>query len=75
LETESNGAEIVQAILTLAQSLGMKVVAEGVETDNQFARLKAMNCELVQGFLFARPVDSLAAGFLLERSARGNLIE
>lgn len=59
------GQEIVQTILTLAQGLGMKVVAEGVETDDQLARLKALKCEYAQGFLIARPVSSHEAGAML----------
>jgi len=43
----------------------MKVVAEGVETDDQLSKLKAMDCEYVQGFLFSKPVDSQEASTLL----------
>lgn len=65
---DNSGNEIVQTILALAHSLGMKVIAEGVETDDQLSKLKAMNCEYVQGFLIARPVDSEAAGALIGKS-------
>jgi diguanylate cyclase (GGDEF)-like protein len=68
LGINGSGSDIVQTILTLAHNLGMKVVAEGVETDNQLSQLKAMDCEYVQGFLFSRPVDSQEAGTLLGRS-------
>ncbi len=74
LETSSNGADIIQAILTLANSLGVQVVAEGVETDDQFARLKAMNCQFMQGFLFSHPVDREQAGSLIEKSLTGKLM-
>jgi EAL domain-containing protein (putative c-di-GMP-specific phosphodiesterase class I) len=57
LGNDASGSEIVQMILALAHSLGMKVIAEGVETDDQLSILKAMNCEYVQGFLIARPHD------------------
>ncbi len=63
-----NGSEIVQTILTLAHDLGMKVVAEGVETTNQLAKLKHLECEFGQGFLFAKPLDGLAATDLLTES-------
>ena len=43
----------------------MKVVAEGVETDEQLSQLKLMECEYVQGFLFAKPVNNQEAGKLL----------
>ena len=68
LGINSNNTEIVQTILALAHNLGMKVVAEGVETDQQLSSLKNMNCEFVQGFLFAKPVNGLEAGALLGKS-------
>jgi diguanylate cyclase (GGDEF)-like protein len=71
LGTNSNGSEIVQTILALAHGLGMKVIAEGVETDDQLSKLKAMDCEYVQGFLIARPVNSQEAGTLLGKSFAG----
>ena len=54
-------SEIVRTINTLAQNLGMEVVAEGVETTEQLAQLKSMKCTLGQGFLFATPLDANAA--------------
>jgi diguanylate cyclase (GGDEF)-like protein len=68
LGINNNGSDIVRMILTLAHDLGMKVIAEGVETDNQLSKLMAMDCEYVQGFLFAEPVDSLEAGALLGKA-------
>ena len=50
-------AEIVRTILLLAQTLGLEVVAEGVELDSQRASLKAMGCDFAQGYLFARPMS------------------
>jgi diguanylate cyclase (GGDEF)-like protein len=47
---------IVQMILTLAQSMGLSVVAEGVETEYQAAKLLEMGCKFGQGFLLARPM-------------------
>jgi diguanylate cyclase (GGDEF)-like protein/PAS domain S-box-containing protein len=57
--------EIVRTIITLAQSLGLKVVAEGIETKEQMAQLRALKCEGGQGFLFSRAVEAEAAGKLL----------
>jgi diguanylate cyclase (GGDEF)-like protein len=71
LGINDSGADIVQTILTLAHNLGMKVVAEGVETNDQLSKLKAMDCEYVQGFLFSKPVDSQEAGTLLGKSFDG----
>jgi diguanylate cyclase (GGDEF)-like protein/PAS domain S-box-containing protein len=58
--------EIVHAILTLAQRLGIEVIAEGVETEAQLAQLLEMGCNLAQGYLFSRPVDGDAARAFLE---------
>lgn len=54
-------SEIVRTINTLAQNLGMEVVAEGVETVDQLIQLKLMKCTLGQGYLFSRPLDAEAA--------------
>ena len=54
-------AEIVRTIVTLATNLGMNVVAEGVETAEQHARLKELDCEYGQGYLFSRPVPAADA--------------
>ena len=49
--------EIVQAVVALADNLGMDPIAEGVETSNQLAHLRALNCEFGQGYFFAEPLD------------------
>ncbi|HEY0430733.1 MAG TPA: EAL domain-containing protein [Pyrinomonadaceae bacterium] len=54
-------AEIVRTICTLANNLGMQVVAEGVETREQLKQLRSLHCEYGQGFLFSKPVDPEAA--------------
>jgi diguanylate cyclase (GGDEF)-like protein len=48
---------IVKTISTLARNLGMQVIAEGIETEEQHQELKKLGCEYGQGFLFSRPVD------------------
>jgi EAL domain-containing protein (putative c-di-GMP-specific phosphodiesterase class I) len=50
--------EIVQAIITLAQSLNIDVIAEGIETAEQLAQLRAMKCQYAQGYFFSQPLDS-----------------
>jgi diguanylate cyclase (GGDEF)-like protein/PAS domain S-box-containing protein len=65
LGTADDSSDIIQTILGLARSLGMDVVAEGVETKDQIARLTAMGCLQVQGFYFSRPVDAEKARGLL----------
>lgn len=55
-ESQEND-QIVQSIITLAKSLGLTVIAEGVETRNQLEKLRALQCDKAQGFMFSRPVD------------------
>jgi diguanylate cyclase (GGDEF)-like protein/PAS domain S-box-containing protein len=62
---DDNGAQIVSAIVGLAHSLSMNVVAEGVESEPQFRHLRALGCEFVQGFRFSRPVAVDAAERLI----------
>src|SRR5712692_7252566 len=49
--------EIVRIIIMLAHNLGLEVVAEGAETEEQVNQLKQMDCELAQGYFFSRPAD------------------
>jgi EAL domain-containing protein (putative c-di-GMP-specific phosphodiesterase class I) len=48
---------ITEAILSMSHSLGLNVVAEGVESDQQVIFLRSRNCDLMQGFLFSQPVS------------------
>ena len=52
--------EILQSVIKLAWNLGLEVIAEGIETQKNYFQLKALNCELGQGYLFSRPVDAQA---------------
>ena len=63
LPDDSDNAAIVTAVIAMAKSLGMEVVAEGIETDAQRMFLKRLGCSHGQGFLFSRPVpaDEFAA--------------
>jgi EAL domain-containing protein (putative c-di-GMP-specific phosphodiesterase class I) len=49
---------IVETILTLGRQLGLRVIGEGIETDQQLRLLREMGCEIGQGFLFARPMPA-----------------
>jgi EAL domain-containing protein (putative c-di-GMP-specific phosphodiesterase class I) len=51
---------IVRAIIAMAGGLGLKIVAEGVETEEQLATLTNLGCEVIQGFLFSRPLHAEA---------------
>jgi EAL domain-containing protein (putative c-di-GMP-specific phosphodiesterase class I) len=65
IEPDFSDIEIVQTIVTLARSRGMDVVAEGIETLPQLQKLQDLGCELGQGYLFSKPVDSQQATQLL----------
>ncbi len=56
-----NTSNIVRVILNLAHSLGMDVIAEGVESEDQMQRLRNWGCNFVQGYLFSPPVPAHAA--------------
>jgi EAL domain-containing protein (putative c-di-GMP-specific phosphodiesterase class I) len=66
LGSDPGDAAIVSAVIGLAHALGLRVTAEGVETEEQLLALRMLDCERVQGFLFARPMpaDELAASVL-----------
>lgn len=57
--------EIIKTIITLARSVNMKVVAEGVETLEQLTQLRLLKCDEAQGYLFSRPIAADAAGNLI----------
>jgi diguanylate cyclase (GGDEF)-like protein/PAS domain S-box-containing protein len=62
---DEGGSEMVRAIVALAHNLSMDVVAEGVETEEQFVHLRALGCEYTQGFHFSKAVDAGAADRLI----------
>jgi EAL domain-containing protein (putative c-di-GMP-specific phosphodiesterase class I) len=55
LGTSSSDGAVIAAVLGIARSLGLTVVAEGVETTNQLALLRELGCPVGQGFHFGRP--------------------
>ena len=68
IETDPSDAEISAATLALAHNLGLKVVAEGVETEAQRAYLNQHGCDFMQGYLFSRPLPAAeVAAFLRAR--------
>jgi EAL domain-containing protein (putative c-di-GMP-specific phosphodiesterase class I) len=60
--------EIVKAMIQLTHALGLKVIAEGVETSEQLERLRSMNCDLAQGNHFSEPLPSEALAVILEQN-------
>jgi len=69
---DPEGAAIARAIISLGRSLGIEVVAEGVETEAQLAFLSEHGCDFVQGFLFARPMPGSSVPAFLSTT---NVIE
>jgi diguanylate cyclase (GGDEF)-like protein/PAS domain S-box-containing protein len=69
METLEN-FEIVKTIITLAHTLGMSVVAEGVETPKQFEQLRSLGCELAQGYYLSLPLESQAVTALLASASQ-----
>jgi diguanylate cyclase (GGDEF)-like protein len=73
LGTTGNAGAIIQSIVTLGHALGMKVLAEGVETDEQRVLLRLAGCDEMQGFLFAKPRPAEAIDALVDKVvARGS---
>lgn len=58
LATDPDDAAIVRAIIQMANSLNLRTIAEGVETEDMLTQLRAFGCDEVQGFLFARPMPA-----------------
>jgi len=58
LMTNSADKELINATIVMSHALGLKVVAEGVETTEQLTALKELECDIVQGFLFGKPVNA-----------------
>jgi diguanylate cyclase (GGDEF)-like protein/PAS domain S-box-containing protein len=71
MTTAADDATIVRAIIALGHNLGLKVVAEGVETAQQARALRAYQCDEAQGFLFARPVSARDIPRLVTKSRPG----
>ncbi|GAB3543765.1 hypothetical protein GCM10027343_17720 [Noviherbaspirillum agri] len=61
----SKDADIIQTIVTLAHTLGMDTIAEGVETQSQLEQLRSLKVEYAQGFHLSRPLDARAAEALI----------
>jgi PAS domain S-box-containing protein len=72
MDTDVETREMVRIIIMLAHNLGLRVVAEGVETEEQMNQLKRLECEMAQGYFFSRPADQEAAlDFLRTHNSEG----
>jgi len=65
IETRQDGASIVGTVTDMALQLGLHVVAEGIENEQQLALLRSLRCHAAQGYLFARPLDEVKATEIL----------
>ena len=68
MDASESSREIVRVIVMLAHSLQLKVVAEGVETEEEVRYLRKIGCDMAQGYFFSRPVDEAAIRELLKRN-------
>jgi diguanylate cyclase (GGDEF)-like protein len=68
INTDSENGAITKTIITLAHSLGMKAIAEGVETASQVTHLKNLGCEAAQGYFFSKPLNLHLAESILART-------
>ena len=66
LDSDDESAAIVEAMISLARALGLEVIAEGIETPAQLARLRSLGCDMGQGYYFSRPVGAIAAAEILD---------
>lgn len=71
IDTDRQTHEIVRSIVMLAHSLGLHVVAEGVENQDQVRLLRELGCELGQGYFFSKPVDDQTIERLLTAQVSG----
>lgn len=65
---DESDLELVNATIDMAHALGIKVVAEGVETEQQLSLLHVRGCDLAQGYLFSKPLSALAFNEMMEDS-------
>jgi len=72
ISVDADDAAITRAIVTMAHSLNLKVIAEGVETEEQLAFLRANRCDEAQGYLFSRPLSAADCTRLLAASRRAH---
>ena len=68
---DPNALTLVQTMISLAHSLRLKVVAEGVDEEEQAKMLRLLRCDQIQGYLFSRPVPFDQMTALLAQEARG----
>jgi len=75
MRTDQRGRELVALMITMGCRLGLSVIAEGIETEEDAAVLSELDCPLVQGYLFSRPVPAPDAAEFLLPTHEGNISE
>ena len=74
LEYNNKTNIVVKSVVELAKYLGLEVVCEGVENKNQLNILKDMGCEVVQGYVFSKPIDkSEYKELILSKNAKNQI--
>jgi diguanylate cyclase (GGDEF)-like protein/PAS domain S-box-containing protein len=68
IATSAEDRHMAQAIITIAHNLGLKVVAEGVEHENQLSILRRYKCEMLQGYLYSKPLNAVRFERLLKEN-------
>jgi diguanylate cyclase (GGDEF)-like protein len=71
LEGGGQSRDLLQAILGVGQSMSLKVIAEGIETEDQLRTVTDMGCQMAQGFMLGRPAPAEVIDGLLEGASRG----
>jgi Amt family ammonium transporter len=68
IDRPGNQLELTRAIIELAKVLGLEIVAEGIEREEQALQLRNLNCDVVQGFLFSRSLPAEAIAEMIDRA-------
>ena len=69
MDCDENNFEVVRTIISLANTLGIKVVSEGIEKVTQLEQLQSLGCEFGQGYLFSRPLNAESAELMISSNS------
>jgi EAL domain-containing protein (putative c-di-GMP-specific phosphodiesterase class I) len=72
MDSDEKSEEIIRTILTLADNLNLEVVAEGIENEHQYSRLRELGCRFGQGYLISKPVDAAQTERILSEGLKMN---
>lgn len=74
-EDDVKARDILSAVVAMGRALGLRIIAEGVETEEQASVLKALNCDLIQGYLYSKPINPIDVIALIELHAESEVSE